>query len=149
MGLLGMGNGSVFQLVPQRFPKEIGVMTGVVGAAGGVGGFFLPNLFGGAEMAYGELRDRLCRYSPASASCAWSAVVAQRPLGGHIRRPTLAGGRTCRPAEAVRPAAESRPHRSSAGRRPRPGDRRFQLTDGCPTAMKKRRSHDERAQAGD
>jgi nitrate/nitrite transporter NarK len=33
MALLGMGNGSVFQLVPQRFPKEIGVITGIVGAA--------------------------------------------------------------------------------------------------------------------
>jgi NNP family nitrate/nitrite transporter-like MFS transporter len=46
MGLLGMGNGSVFQLVPQRFPKEIGVLTGIVGAAGGIGGFFLPNVLG-------------------------------------------------------------------------------------------------------
>ena len=25
---LGMGNGAVFQLVPQRFKREIGVMTG-------------------------------------------------------------------------------------------------------------------------
>jgi NNP family nitrate/nitrite transporter-like MFS transporter len=49
MGLLGMGNGSVFQLVPLRFPKEIGVVTGMVGAAGGVGGFFLPNLLGGLK----------------------------------------------------------------------------------------------------
>ena len=47
MGALGMGNGSVFQLVPQRFPREIGVLTGIVGAAGGVGGFFLPTLLGG------------------------------------------------------------------------------------------------------
>jgi NNP family nitrate/nitrite transporter-like MFS transporter len=46
MGMLGMGNGAVFQVVPQRFPKEIGVLTGLVGAAGGVGGFFLPNLLG-------------------------------------------------------------------------------------------------------
>jgi NNP family nitrate/nitrite transporter-like MFS transporter len=46
MGMLGMGNGSVFQLVPQRFRKEIGVMTGIVGAAGGLGGFFLPNVLG-------------------------------------------------------------------------------------------------------
>ena len=46
MALLGMGNGSVFQLVPQRFPKEIGIITGLVGAAGGVGGFFLPSLMG-------------------------------------------------------------------------------------------------------
>ena len=46
MGSLGMGNGSVFQLVPQRFAKEIGLMTGIVGAAGGLGGFFLPTLLG-------------------------------------------------------------------------------------------------------
>lgn len=46
MTCLGMGNGAVFQLVPMRFQKEIGVMTGVVGAAGGLGGFFLPTLLG-------------------------------------------------------------------------------------------------------
>ncbi len=46
MACLGMGNGSVFQLVPLRFPKEIGVVTGIVGAAGGVGGFFLPTVLG-------------------------------------------------------------------------------------------------------
>jgi len=49
MGMLGMGNGSVFQLVPQRFPREIGVLTGIVGAAGGISGFFLPNLLGGLK----------------------------------------------------------------------------------------------------
>jgi NNP family nitrate/nitrite transporter-like MFS transporter len=43
---LGMGNGSVFQLVPLRFRHEIGVMTGLVGAAGGVGGFFLAKALG-------------------------------------------------------------------------------------------------------
>jgi MFS transporter, NNP family, nitrate/nitrite transporter len=48
MGMLclGMGNGAVFQLVPQRFQKEIGMITGIVGAAGGVGGFFVPNILG-------------------------------------------------------------------------------------------------------
>ncbi|OAH54311.1 MULTISPECIES: nitrate/nitrite transporter [Bacillaceae] len=46
MMCLGMGNGAVFQLVPQRFQKEIGVITGIVGAAGGVGGFFVPNILG-------------------------------------------------------------------------------------------------------
>jgi NNP family nitrate/nitrite transporter-like MFS transporter len=46
MALLGMGNGAIFQLVPQRFPKEIGVVTGLVGAAGGLGGFLLPTLLG-------------------------------------------------------------------------------------------------------
>lgn len=43
---LGMGNGSVFQLVPLRFRGEIGVMTGLIGAAGGVGGFFLAKFLG-------------------------------------------------------------------------------------------------------
>jgi MFS transporter, NNP family, nitrate/nitrite transporter len=43
---LGMGNGSVFQLVPQRFRQEIGVITGIVGAAGGIGGFLLPSFLG-------------------------------------------------------------------------------------------------------
>ncbi|MDC7715169.1 NarK/NasA family nitrate transporter [Vogesella sp. LYT5W] len=38
---LGSGNGAVFQLVPQRFRKEIGVMTGLIGMAGGIGGFLL------------------------------------------------------------------------------------------------------------
>jgi NNP family nitrate/nitrite transporter-like MFS transporter len=46
MTLLGMGNGAVFQLVARRFPEEIGVITGVVGAAGGLGGFVLPNGLG-------------------------------------------------------------------------------------------------------
>jgi NNP family nitrate/nitrite transporter-like MFS transporter len=54
MGLLGMGNGSVFQLVPQRFPREIGVITGIVGAAGGVGGFLLPNILGTLKRATGS-----------------------------------------------------------------------------------------------
>jgi NNP family nitrate/nitrite transporter-like MFS transporter len=43
---LGTGNGAVFQLVPQRFRKEIGVMTGMVGMAGGIGGFYLASSLG-------------------------------------------------------------------------------------------------------
>lgn len=46
MALLGMANGAVFQLVPQRFSQEIGIVTGVVGATGALGGFFLPTLLG-------------------------------------------------------------------------------------------------------
>ena len=49
MGLLGMGNGAVFQLVPQRFPDRMGMVTGIVGAAGGLGGFFLPTVLGAAK----------------------------------------------------------------------------------------------------
>ncbi|MEO6151947.1 MAG: nitrate/nitrite transporter [Croceibacterium sp.] len=50
---LGTGNGAVFQLVPQRFGKQIGVMTGLVGCAGGVGGFLLASSLGFAKQAYG------------------------------------------------------------------------------------------------
>lgn len=46
MAMLGMGNGAVFQLVPQRFAGRVGMLTGIVGAAGGLGGFLLPSLLG-------------------------------------------------------------------------------------------------------
>ena len=51
---LGMGNGSVFQLVPQRFRKEIGVMTGMVGMAGGIGGFYLASSLGYSKQLTGS-----------------------------------------------------------------------------------------------
>ncbi|MBI3810818.1 MAG: NarK/NasA family nitrate transporter [Nitrospirae bacterium] len=54
---LGMGNGSVFQIVPQRFGREIGVITGMVGAAGGFGGFLLPTLFGSLKDMTGSFKD--------------------------------------------------------------------------------------------
>ena len=44
--LLGMGNGAVFQLVPRYFPTERATVTGLVGAMGGMGGFFPPLLLG-------------------------------------------------------------------------------------------------------
>ncbi len=51
---LGTGNGSVFQLVPQRFAAEIGVMTGLVGMAGGIGGFYLASSLGLAKQWTGS-----------------------------------------------------------------------------------------------
>jgi NNP family nitrate/nitrite transporter-like MFS transporter len=51
---LGAGNGSVFQMVPRRFPREIAVVTGLVGAAGGLGGFFLPTMLGSIKQATGS-----------------------------------------------------------------------------------------------
>jgi NNP family nitrate/nitrite transporter-like MFS transporter len=46
MAALGMGNGAVFQLVPQRFEKDVGLMTGLVGMTGGIGGFYLAASLG-------------------------------------------------------------------------------------------------------
>ena len=54
MLVLGMGNGAVFQLVPQRFRKEIGVMTGLVGMAGGLGGFYLASSLGYSKQLTGS-----------------------------------------------------------------------------------------------
>lgn len=45
-GFLGMGNGAVFKLVPHQFPHSTGAVTGIVGAAGGLGGFFPPLVLG-------------------------------------------------------------------------------------------------------
>ncbi|OJW23039.1 MAG: MFS transporter [Planctomycetales bacterium 71-10] len=53
MAALGMGNGAMFQLVPLRFPREIGVVTGLVGAAGGFGGFLLPTALGALKQLTG------------------------------------------------------------------------------------------------
>ena len=69
MACLGMGNGSVFQMVPQRFTKEIGVMTGIVGAAGGVGGYEL-------NFALGHLKDATTTYASGFYAFAGIAVVA-------------------------------------------------------------------------
>jgi NNP family nitrate/nitrite transporter-like MFS transporter len=54
MACLGIGNGSVFQLVPQRYGKQVGLATGIFGAAGGLGGFFLPTLMGSLKQITGN-----------------------------------------------------------------------------------------------
>ena len=51
---LGMGNGAVFQLVPQCFRNEIGVITGLVGMAGGIGGFYLASSLGYSKQVTGD-----------------------------------------------------------------------------------------------
>ncbi len=52
MASLGMANGAVFQLVPQRFGKDIGIMTGIIGAAGGLGGTALIKTLGWSKGAF-------------------------------------------------------------------------------------------------
>lgn len=51
---LGLGSGAVFKLVPVHFPKSTGAATGIVGAAGGLGGFFPPLVLGMVKDATGE-----------------------------------------------------------------------------------------------
>jgi NNP family nitrate/nitrite transporter-like MFS transporter len=52
--MLGLGNGAVFKLVPEYFPKLAVTVTGLVGAAGGLGGFFPPLLMGVVQDATGS-----------------------------------------------------------------------------------------------
>lgn len=54
---LGLGNGAVFKLVPQYFPEQVGTVTGLVGAAGGLGGFFPP-------LVLGIFKDQLGSFAP-------------------------------------------------------------------------------------
>jgi NNP family nitrate/nitrite transporter-like MFS transporter len=68
---LGMGNGAVFQLVPQRFRREIGVMTGLVGMAGGVGGFYLASSLGYSKQWTGSYQVGLLIF----ASLAFFALI--------------------------------------------------------------------------
>jgi NNP family nitrate/nitrite transporter-like MFS transporter len=65
---LGMGNGAVFKLVPEYFPKETGTVTGLVGAFGGLGGFFPPLLLG-------VIRDATGGYAIGFVLLALSAVA--------------------------------------------------------------------------
>jgi NNP family nitrate/nitrite transporter-like MFS transporter len=60
---LGTGNGAVFQLVPQRFRKEIGVMTGLVGMAGGIGGFYLASSLGYSKQLTGSYQVGLTLFA--------------------------------------------------------------------------------------
>jgi MFS transporter, NNP family, nitrate/nitrite transporter len=90
MTLLGSGNGSVFQIVPQRFPKEIGVVTGIVGAVGGLGGFLLPNFLGSLKDITGSFSSGFLVYTAAGALCVvmilvlrktWTFAIAQKEEG--------------------------------------------------------------------
>jgi NNP family nitrate/nitrite transporter-like MFS transporter len=78
MACLGMGNGSVFQLVPQRFGMRMGVATGVLGAAGGLGGFFLPTLLGGLKQASGSYGAGLLVFAGVAMAALIFLSLAQR-----------------------------------------------------------------------
>ena len=56
---IGLGNGAVFKLVPEYFPNSVGSVTGLVGAAGGLGGFFPPLVLGAVRSHDGRLHAGL------------------------------------------------------------------------------------------
>jgi len=87
MAVLGAGNGAVFQLAPQRFGKEIGVVTGLVGMTGGVGGFYLASSLGWAKQITGSYQIGLLGF----AGLALFALAALTGVKGRWRRTWGAG----------------------------------------------------------
>jgi len=73
----GLGNGATFQLVPHRWKGKTGLLSGVIGAAGGIGGFYLPVVMGIAKETTGSYQMGFATFG-ALAACACIAVVALR-----------------------------------------------------------------------
>jgi NNP family nitrate/nitrite transporter-like MFS transporter len=78
MSALGMGNGAVFQLVPQRFRQDVGLMTGLVGMTGGVGGFYLAASLGYAQQYTGSYGFGFSVFA-GMALIAFAGIVSVRP----------------------------------------------------------------------
>jgi NNP family nitrate/nitrite transporter-like MFS transporter len=76
MAVFGLGNGATFQLVGLRFREQIGVVSGLVGAAGGLGGFLLPTVLGALHnrQGYGVGLGLIA----AASVCALGAIVFVR-----------------------------------------------------------------------
>ena len=65
-------------LVAQRFTKEIGVIAGIVGAAGGLGGFFLPKLLGSLKQVTASYAGGVLIFSLTGFTCAAALVYLSR-----------------------------------------------------------------------
>jgi len=76
--MLGMGNGAVFQLVPQRFGRDVGLLTGLVGMTGGVGGFYLAASLGYAQQFTGSYAFGFAAFAMLSLA-ALGGIVSVRP----------------------------------------------------------------------
>lgn len=88
MTALGMGNGAVFQLVPQRFGRDVGLMTGLVGMTGGIGGFYLAASLGYAQQFTGSYAFGFLAFATLAVA-ALAGIVAVRP---RWRRETSGSG---------------------------------------------------------
>ena len=82
----GFGNGAIFKLVAQYFPKETGLTSGLVGCAGGLGGFLPP-------LIMGEVKDQTGNYAlgfillSTLAACCLAILLARSPQRATARTP--------------------------------------------------------------
>ena len=75
---IGLGNGAVFKLVPEYFPRTVGSVTGLVGAAGGLGGFFPPLVVGALREWTGTYLWGFVLLSMASCACLALALRSEQ-----------------------------------------------------------------------
>ncbi len=80
MLLLGMGNGAIFREVPLRFPEHVGLVSGIVGAAGGLGGFFLPTLLGAMKEWTGSFSGGFALFSGVALCCGVTLLLKVRQM---------------------------------------------------------------------
>lgn len=80
---IGLGNGAVFKLVPEYFPGVVGSVTGLVGAAGGLGGFFPPLLLGLVKQLTGGFALGFVLLALFALTCLAVLLIEER--GAHIR----------------------------------------------------------------
>ena len=84
MQALGMGNGAVFQLVPQRFRREIGVMTGLVGMSGGIGGFYLASSLGLSKQWLGNYQAGFLIFAALALLALFGLTSVKTPLADDL-----------------------------------------------------------------
>jgi NNP family nitrate/nitrite transporter-like MFS transporter len=73
----GIGNGATFQLVPHRWKSKTGLLSGMIGAAGGIGGFYLPVVMGIAKESTGSYQMGFATFG-VLAGCTCLVVLALR-----------------------------------------------------------------------
>jgi NNP family nitrate/nitrite transporter-like MFS transporter len=74
----GLGNGATFQLVPHRWKGKTGLMTGIIGAAGGIGGFYLPVVMGIAKESTGSYQWGFTTFGILAATAFALVVILHR-----------------------------------------------------------------------
>ena len=85
---IGLGNGAVFKLVPDFFPGAVGSVTGLVGAAGGLGGFFPPLVLGVLRQRTGSFTWGFVLLSLFSIGCLILCLWVTRTASSGVRQPS-------------------------------------------------------------
>jgi NNP family nitrate/nitrite transporter-like MFS transporter len=81
VGVMGFGNGAVFQIVSEWYHAQIGLASGLVGAAGGLGGFLVPVWLGVLKDMTGTYQSGFWAFAMIAA-LAWVSAISLR-LGRH------------------------------------------------------------------